>query len=155
MKNLCYYWDRLLYTFPQSVKILHIEMFLCLTAGIWLDDEGLYICEAKNQFGTIQAEARVTVTGLGMLIGSAPVPFQNTAKPFLILIYCWSHITFSHRAPSLGPDHSSHHCWYRPVPKPPLHAVEWNTSSRKILVSKRKTCKSKLTALVSYKWSFS
>ncbi|KAF6729918.1 Hemicentin-1 [Oryzias melastigma] len=32
--------------------------------SIWLDDEGLYICEAKNQFGTIQAEARVTVTGL-------------------------------------------------------------------------------------------
>uniref|UniRef100_A0A3B3DLS4 Uncharacterized protein n=1 Tax=Oryzias melastigma TaxID=30732 RepID=A0A3B3DLS4_ORYME len=36
--------------------------------NIWLDDEGLYICEAKNQFGTIQAEARVTVTGLPPLL---------------------------------------------------------------------------------------
>ncbi|XP_023814399.1 hemicentin-1 [Oryzias latipes] len=32
--------------------------------SIWVDDEGLYICEAKNQFGTIKAEATVTVTGL-------------------------------------------------------------------------------------------
>lgn len=39
-----------------------------------MDDEGLYICEAKNQFGTIKAEATVTVTGLGRLVGSAPDP---------------------------------------------------------------------------------
>ncbi|XP_069039515.1 hemicentin-1 isoform X2 [Lepisosteus oculatus] len=32
--------------------------------GAWLDDEGLYICEAQNQFGLIWTEARVTVTGL-------------------------------------------------------------------------------------------
>ncbi|KAF7658577.1 hypothetical protein LDENG_00010770 [Lucifuga dentata] len=32
--------------------------------SVWLDDEGLYICEAKNQFGTIRSEARVSVTGL-------------------------------------------------------------------------------------------
>ncbi len=42
--------------------------FLCLTTGAWLDDEGLYICEAKNQFGTIETEARVSVTGLGRLV---------------------------------------------------------------------------------------
>lgn len=40
---------------------------VCLTVGVWLDDEGLYICEAKNQFGTIKSEARVSVTGLGKL----------------------------------------------------------------------------------------
>ncbi len=42
----------------------------CLTTGVWLDDEGLYICEAKNQFGTIKTEARVSVTGLGRLVSS-------------------------------------------------------------------------------------
>lgn len=41
---------------------------VCLTVGVWLDDEGLYICEAKNQFGTIKTEARVSVTGLGRLL---------------------------------------------------------------------------------------
>ncbi|XP_032434339.1 hemicentin-1 [Xiphophorus hellerii] len=32
--------------------------------SVWLHDGGVYICEAKNQFGTIKAEARVSVTGL-------------------------------------------------------------------------------------------
>ncbi|XP_041648005.1 hemicentin-1 [Cheilinus undulatus] len=32
--------------------------------SLWVDDEAVYICEAQNQFGRIQAEARVTVTGL-------------------------------------------------------------------------------------------
>lgn len=40
---------------------------VCLNVGAWLDDEGLYICEAKNQFGTIKSEASVSVTGLGRL----------------------------------------------------------------------------------------
>uniref|UniRef100_H2MDX8 Hemicentin 2 n=1 Tax=Oryzias latipes TaxID=8090 RepID=H2MDX8_ORYLA len=39
-----------------------------LEIRIWVDDEGLYICEAKNQFGTIKAEATVTVTGLPPLL---------------------------------------------------------------------------------------
>lgn len=45
-----------------------ISINVCLTVGAWLHDEGLYICEAKNQFGSIKAEARVSVTGLGKLI---------------------------------------------------------------------------------------
>lgn len=57
-----------------------------------------------------------------------------------------SNIAFFHRASSLGPHHASHHHWYRPIPKHPLHAFEWNPSSRKILVSKRKTRKSNLNA---------
>ncbi|KAG9270615.1 hemicentin-2-like [Astyanax mexicanus] len=32
--------------------------------SVWVDDEGIYLCEAKNQFGSIKAQARVTVTGL-------------------------------------------------------------------------------------------
>lgn len=40
---------------------------LCLIPDVWLDDDGLYICEAKNQFGTIKTEARVSITGLGRL----------------------------------------------------------------------------------------
>ena len=42
--------------------------FPVCSTGVWLDDEGLYICEAKNQFGTIKTEARVSVTGLGRLV---------------------------------------------------------------------------------------
>ncbi|XP_030000348.1 hemicentin-1 [Sphaeramia orbicularis] len=43
--------------------------------SVWLDDEGLYTCEAKNQFGTIKTEARVSVTGLEppLLAQGAPV----------------------------------------------------------------------------------
>ncbi|MBN3312119.1 HMCN1 protein, partial [Atractosteus spatula] len=32
--------------------------------NLWVDDETTYICEAQNQFGKIQAQATVTVTGL-------------------------------------------------------------------------------------------
>ena len=52
----------------QDLRSLGPWLSLCLTTGVWLDDEGLYICEAKNQFGTITAEARVGVTGLGRLV---------------------------------------------------------------------------------------
>ncbi|XP_067083733.1 hemicentin-1 [Osmerus mordax] len=43
--------------------------------SVWLDDEGLYICEAKNQFGTVRTEVSVTVTGLEppVLAQGAPV----------------------------------------------------------------------------------
>ncbi|XP_055017752.1 hemicentin-1 [Boleophthalmus pectinirostris] len=43
--------------------------------SVWLDHEGVYTCEAKNQFGTIKAEARVSVTGLEppLLAHAAPV----------------------------------------------------------------------------------
>ncbi|XP_046908014.1 hemicentin-1 [Hypomesus transpacificus] len=32
--------------------------------NLWVEDEGVYVCEARNQFGKIQTQARVTVTGL-------------------------------------------------------------------------------------------
>ncbi|KAM9324527.1 hemicentin-1 [Gastrophryne carolinensis] len=32
--------------------------------NLWLGDDGLYICEAENQFGKIQTQANVTITGL-------------------------------------------------------------------------------------------
>ncbi|CAL8343147.1 unnamed protein product [Lota lota] len=43
--------------------------------SVWLDDEGLYTCEAENQFGSIKSEARITVTGLEppLLAQSAPL----------------------------------------------------------------------------------
>ncbi|KAM9743449.1 hemicentin-1 [Menidia menidia] len=46
-----------------------------LIQSVWLDDEGLYICEAKNQFGSIKTEARVSVTGLEppLLAKTAPI----------------------------------------------------------------------------------
>jgi hypothetical protein len=34
---------------------------------LWASDKGTYICEAENQFGKIQSQTTVTVTGLGKI----------------------------------------------------------------------------------------
>ncbi|XP_044055859.1 hemicentin-1 isoform X2 [Siniperca chuatsi] len=44
-------------TITQSRGGLHI-------ANVWVEDEAVYVCEAHNHFGRIQAQARITVTGL-------------------------------------------------------------------------------------------
>uniref|UniRef100_A0A672JN85 Ig-like domain-containing protein n=1 Tax=Salarias fasciatus TaxID=181472 RepID=A0A672JN85_SALFA len=56
-------------------RTMQLENGHLLIQSVWLDDEGLYICEAKNQFGTITTEARVSVTGLEppLLAQAAPV----------------------------------------------------------------------------------
>uniref|UniRef100_A0A8C4YVD5 Hemicentin-2 n=1 Tax=Gopherus evgoodei TaxID=1825980 RepID=A0A8C4YVD5_9SAUR len=40
-----------------------VEPFLSLCPGVSLDDQAVYVCEAQNVFGKIQAEAKLTVTG--------------------------------------------------------------------------------------------
>ncbi|XP_029295180.1 LOW QUALITY PROTEIN: hemicentin-1 [Cottoperca gobio] len=54
---------------------MQLESGHLLIQSVWLDDEGLYICEAKNQFGSITTEARVAVTGLEppLLAQGAPI----------------------------------------------------------------------------------
>ncbi|XP_065811778.1 hemicentin-1 [Labrus bergylta] len=44
-------------TVTQNSRGLHIT-------NLWVDDEAVYVCEAHNQLGRIQARARITVTGL-------------------------------------------------------------------------------------------
>ncbi|KAJ8794802.1 hypothetical protein J1605_018795 [Eschrichtius robustus] len=45
----------------------------CCFQDLWASDKGTYICEAENQFGKIQSQATVTVTGLvAPLIGISP-----------------------------------------------------------------------------------
>ncbi|XP_070817740.1 hemicentin-1 [Chaetodon trifascialis] len=44
-------------TITQRRGSLHIT-------SLWVEDEAVYICEAQNHFGKIQAQARITVTGL-------------------------------------------------------------------------------------------
>uniref|UniRef100_A0A3P9M5Z2 Hemicentin 1 n=1 Tax=Oryzias latipes TaxID=8090 RepID=A0A3P9M5Z2_ORYLA len=39
---------------------------------LWVDDEAEYICEAQNQFGRIQTQATITVTGLPPVIAVSP-----------------------------------------------------------------------------------
>lgn len=34
-------------------------------SGLWVEDEAVYVCEAHNHFSKIEAQARITVTGLG------------------------------------------------------------------------------------------
>uniref|UniRef100_A0A087YHW1 Cell adhesion molecule-related/down-regulated by oncogenes n=1 Tax=Poecilia formosa TaxID=48698 RepID=A0A087YHW1_POEFO len=87
--------------------------------SVWLHDEGVYICEAKNQFGTIKAEARVSVTGLGRLSATA-TPIQQAS--------------FSHfLASCLSPSSTNHHHRRWPVPEHPLHVAGWNTASMLLL----------------------
>lgn len=125
----------LLFSDVQSVT-------LCLTAGVWLDDEGLYICEARNQFGTSKTEARVSVTGLGMLVKALIFFLPFFTLPFSCFItYLCLNTRFSCRTPCLGPCCPNHYHWYWPVPEYSLHATGWYTSARKTLVPKWKTCK--------------
>lgn len=60
---------------------------------------------------------------------------------FLFLLSLCALIKFSCRATSLGPRSPSNHHWHWSVTEHSLHAARWNTSSRKILVPKWKTCK--------------
>ncbi|XP_072421818.1 hemicentin-1-like isoform X1 [Chiloscyllium punctatum] len=43
--------------------------------GVWLDDEGMYVCEAQNLFGVIRSEVALTISGLVApeVVESAPV----------------------------------------------------------------------------------
>uniref|UniRef100_A0A8D2ZR19 Hemicentin-1 n=1 Tax=Scophthalmus maximus TaxID=52904 RepID=A0A8D2ZR19_SCOMX len=56
-------------------RTMQLENGHLLIQSVWLDDEGLYICEARNQFGTSKTEARVSVTGLEppVLAHAAPI----------------------------------------------------------------------------------
>ncbi|KAM8931068.1 hemicentin-1 [Pelodytes ibericus] len=54
------------YSSQQSTGALHIK-------NLWVGDEGIYVCEAENQFGKIQSQAMVTITGLVVpVIGESP-----------------------------------------------------------------------------------
>lgn len=62
--------------FHPQISALCLAQSLCFIHGIewindlffldlWASDKGTYICEAENQFGKIQSQTTVTVTGLG------------------------------------------------------------------------------------------
>nr|XP_015827628.2 hemicentin-1 [Nothobranchius furzeri] len=59
-----------------------------LIQNVWLHDEGVYICEAKNQFGAIKAEARVSVTGLEPPVLAQAAPIITTGIGQSISIPC-------------------------------------------------------------------
>ncbi|XP_037392153.1 hemicentin-2 isoform X1 [Pygocentrus nattereri] len=43
--------------------------------SVWVDDEGVYVCEAKNQFGSVKVSARLSITGL-----APPVLAQGSSE---------------------------------------------------------------------------
>ncbi|XP_019904855.2 hemicentin-1 isoform X2 [Esox lucius] len=59
--------------------------------NLWVEDDTVYVCDAENQFGKIQARARVTVTGLvSPLIGHSPsvlsvIEEQQVTLPCVLL----------------------------------------------------------------------
>uniref|UniRef100_A0A8C3A971 Hemicentin 2 n=1 Tax=Cyclopterus lumpus TaxID=8103 RepID=A0A8C3A971_CYCLU len=67
-------------------RTMQLESGHLLIHSVWLDDEGLYICEAKNQFGTIKTEARVGVAGLEppLLAQGAPIITTGIGQSFSI-----------------------------------------------------------------------
>ncbi|XP_069890339.1 hemicentin-1 [Dipodomys merriami] len=71
-------WQRLdhmpLFSRPFSVSsISQLRTGALTILNLWASDKGTYICEAENQFGKIQSQATVTVTGLvAPLIGISP-----------------------------------------------------------------------------------
>ncbi|XP_075903122.1 hemicentin-1 [Nelusetta ayraudi] len=67
-------------------RIMQLDSGHLLIQGVWLDDDGTYICEAKNRFGSIQTEARISVTGLEppLLARGAPVITTGTGQSLSI-----------------------------------------------------------------------
>ncbi|XP_028851746.1 hemicentin-1 isoform X2 [Denticeps clupeoides] len=56
--------------------------------SVWLDHEGLYICEARNHFGSIRTEARITVTGLEPPLLAQGAPTITSAVGQSLTIPC-------------------------------------------------------------------
>ncbi|XP_047609819.1 hemicentin-1 isoform X2 [Phacochoerus africanus] len=71
-------WRRLdnmpIFSRPFSVSsISQLRTGALFISNLWASDKGTYICEAENQFGKIQSQATLTVTGLvAPLIGISP-----------------------------------------------------------------------------------
>lgn len=68
-------------------RVFYVLISIALTPpGVWVDDEGVYVCEAKNQFGSIKALARVTVTGLGMKMCCSPYQYHKYCDHKLVTL---------------------------------------------------------------------
>ncbi|XP_036351171.2 hemicentin-1 [Ochotona princeps] len=63
-----------LFSRPMSVSsISQLRTGALSILNLWASDRGTYICEAENQFGKIQSQTTVTVTGLvAPLVGISP-----------------------------------------------------------------------------------
>ncbi|XP_067377843.1 hemicentin-1 isoform X1 [Channa argus] len=69
-------------------RTVQLESGHLVIQSIWLDDEGLYICEAKNHLGTIKTEARVSVTGLEPPLLAQGMPIITTGVGQSLSIPC-------------------------------------------------------------------
>ncbi|KAG2469776.1 HMCN2 protein, partial [Polypterus senegalus] len=76
------------YTKPDTIQLekgsLYIEREY--RGGVWLDDGGVYICEAKNSLGSVQTKVRITVTGFEppVLSEGAPAVSVLIGSPFTL-----------------------------------------------------------------------
>ncbi|MGH0125472.1 UNVERIFIED_CONTAM: hypothetical protein FKN15_054569 [Acipenser sinensis] len=89
-------WRRLdnasLFSRPLAVSSVNQKRTGSLVINnLWVDDETTYVCEAENQFGRIQKQATVTVTGLvNPVIGISPavvnvIEGQQVTLPCVLL----------------------------------------------------------------------
>lgn len=53
---------------PSRPRHCQAQASPCPSPGASLDDQAVYICEAQNEFGKIEAEVKLTVTGHGLLL---------------------------------------------------------------------------------------
>ncbi|CAM9592142.1 unnamed protein product [Lampetra fluviatilis] len=57
-------------------------------AGAWVDDEGLYVCEVENQFGKLEAQAYLTITGMVSPVIAVSPPVVNVLEGQLLTLPC-------------------------------------------------------------------
>ncbi|XP_040215726.1 hemicentin-1 isoform X1 [Rana temporaria] len=82
-------WSKLTGTTASSKPLVPQQKTGALKiTNLWVGDEGTYICEAENQFGKIQAQATVTLTGLVIpVIGESP-PVVNVIEGNQVTLPC-------------------------------------------------------------------
>ncbi|KAM5147900.1 hemicentin-1 [Mantella aurantiaca] len=82
-------WSKLNGTSTQSKPLVpHRRTGDLKITNLWVGDEGTYICEAENQFGKVQAQATVILTGLVIpVIGESP-PVINVIEGNQVTLPC-------------------------------------------------------------------
>uniref|UniRef100_A0A671W9G0 Hemicentin 1 n=1 Tax=Sparus aurata TaxID=8175 RepID=A0A671W9G0_SPAAU len=59
-----------------------------VTQSLWVEDEAIYVCEAHNHFGKIEAQAKITVTGLVLPVIAMSPTMLNVIEDQQVTLPC-------------------------------------------------------------------